>query len=207
MSNSYFNPAVLVEDNNGIHQINSKSLFLKRRVIFLDKEINGDSVNEAIRQIILMSLESDECVTLVIDSPGGSIKAGFQLIDTMESVPCTIRTVALGNAASMGALILAAGTKGYRFCSKRSKIMIHEPLISGGVGGSTTQIESIANDLKDRRETINRMLCSYTGQSMKTMKKATSYDHWFDAKEALDFGLVDHIADKNLYEIISGGKV
>ena len=85
--------------------------------------------------------------------------------------------------------------------------MIHEPLISGGVGGSTSQIESIANDLKERRETINKMLCKYTGQSMKVMKKATSFDHWYDASEALEFGLVDTIAtDADLFTMISGGK-
>lgn len=84
--------------------------------------------------------------------------------------------------------------------------MIHEPLISGGVGGSTSQIESIANNLKERRETINKMLCKYTRQSMKVMKKATSFDHWYDANEALEFGLVDTIAaEADLFTMISGG--
>ncbi len=207
MGNSYFNPAVLVEDSNGIHQINSKSLLLKNRVIFLDETVTSDSVNETIRQIILMGLASTDPITIIIDSPGGSIQAGFQLIDVMDASPCVIRTVALGSACSMGAVILAAGTPGYRAVSARSKVMIHEPLISGGVSGSTSQIESVANSLKERRETINKMLCKYTHQSMKVMKKATSYDHWYDAKEALEFGLVDAIAtESELFTLISGGK-
>jgi len=206
MSNSYFKPAVLVEDSNGIHQINSKSLLLKNRVIFLDETVTGDSVNETIRQIVLMGLSSKDPITIIIDSPGGSIQAGFQLIDVMEASPCVIRTIALGSACSMGAVILAAGTPGHRAISARSKVMIHEPLISGGVGGSTSQIESIANNLKERRETINKMLCKYTRQSMKVMKKATSFDHWYDANEALEFGLVDTIAaEADLFTMISGG--
>ena len=207
MSNSPFNPAVLIEDSNGIHQINSKSILLKNRVIFLDKTVTSDSVNETIRQLVLMSLDSHEPITIIIDSPGGSIQAGFQLIDVMEATPCVIRTIALGSACSMGAMILAAGTPGYRAISARSKVMIHEPLINGGIGGSTSQIESIANDLNERRETINKMLCKYTGQSMKVMKKATSFDHWYDAEEALEFGLVDIIAtEADLFTMISGGK-
>lgn len=207
MSNSYFKPAVLVEDSNGIHQIDSKSLMLKNRVIFLDETVTGDSVNETIRQIVLMGLSSQDPITIIIDSPGGSIQAGFQLIDVMEASPCVIRTIASGSACSMGAVILAAGTPGCRAISARSKVMIHEPLISGGVGGSTSQIESIANDLKERRETINKMLCKYTGQSMKAMKKATSFDHWYNASEALEFGLVDTIAmETDLFAMISGGK-
>lgn len=208
MRNSMFVPAVLVEDANGIHQLHSKSMLLQRRVIFLDDEISGDTVNETIRQIILMAAENLEPITLVLDTPGGSIKAGFQLIDVMEACPCVIRTIALGCAASMGAVILAAGTKGQRFISTRSKVMLHEPLLGGnGLVGSATRIESVANDLKVRRDTINKMLCRYTGKDMKTMKKATSYDHYFNGEEAVDFGLVDTIVtDEELFRYISGGK-
>lgn len=205
MSKSY-TPAVLVEDSNGIHPLSSKSLLLKKRVIFLDDHIDGETVNETIRQIVLMGMESNQPITIVIDSPGGSIQAGFQLIDVMESCPCTIRTLALGCAASMGAVVLAAGTKGHRFVSNRSKVMIHEPLLGGsGVSGSTSTIASIAEDLKATRDTINEMLCTYTGQSMKAMKKATSYDHYFSSTEAVEFGLVDQIVpDKDLFTLISG---
>lgn len=207
MSSSFYKPPVLVEDSNGIHQLDSKSLLLKNRVIFLDDTITADSVNETIRQIVLLSLQNHDPLTVIIDSPGGSIQAGFQLIDVMEASPCVIRTIALGSACSMGAVILAAGTPGHRSISARSKVMIHEPLITGGVGGSTSQIESIANNLKERRETINKMLCKYTGQSMEAMQQATSFDHWFDASEAVAFGLADNLAtEANLFTLISGGK-
>lgn len=208
MDYSFAAPAVLVEDSNGIHPLNSKSLLLKQRVIFLDDEINGDTVNEAIRQIILLAQESHKPITLMLDSSGGSIQAGFKLIDLMNACPCAIRTIALGCAASMGAVILAAGTKGHRFISPRSKVMLHEPQLGGyGVSGSTTQIESVANDLKTMRDTINQMLCEYTGKDTETMKKATSYDHYFTAEEALKFGLVDEIvSDAKLFTYISGGE-
>ena len=206
MSELNFRPAVLVEDSNGIHQVNSKSLMLKNRVIFLDETVTGEAVNEVIRNIVLMGQERDAPITIVIDSPGGSIQAGFQLIDVMEACPCVIRTVALGNACSMGAVILAAGTPGHRAVSARSKVMLHEPLISGGVSGNKSQIKALADDLEERYETINEMLCKYTGQSMKTMRKATSYDHWYTATEAKEFGLVDTVATgSELFELIAGG--
>lgn len=207
MSNSFLYPAVLVEDSNGIHQISSKSLLLKNRVIFLDETVSSDSVHEAIRQIILMGLTSHDPITIIIDSPGGSIQAGFQLIDVMEASPCPIRTLALGNACSMGAVILAAGTPGYRAVSAHSKVMLHEPLVSSNMGGSTSQIETLANTLKAQRETINEMLCRYSGQSMEEMQKATSFNHWFDAHESVAFGLADCIAtEATLFAMICGGK-
>ena len=207
MSSSSYTPAVLVEDSNGIHQINSKSLLLKNRVIFLDEAITNDTVNEIIRQIVLLGLACHDPVTIIIDSPGGSLKAGFQLIDVVEASPCVFRTVALGSACSMGAVILAAGTPGYRAISARSRVMLHEPLISGSISVSTSQLESIANGLKESRETINKMLSKYTGQSLKAVRQATTYDHWFDADEAVAFGLVDAVAtDADLFALISGGK-
>ena len=99
MNNTYFKPPILVEDSNGIHQINSKSLLLKRRVIFLDETVTGDSVNETIRQIVLMGLESQDPITIIVDSPGGSIQAGFQLIDVMEASPCVSSSAGLRTAA------------------------------------------------------------------------------------------------------------
>ena len=208
MKYAIFAPAMLVEDANGIHQLNSKSLMLKNRVIFLDTEIDEDVVHETIRQLILLGQQGTGPVTVILDTPGGSIKAGFQLIDVLESCPFPIRTVALGCAASMGAIILAAGTKGQRFVSKRSKVMIHEPLLAGGISCSTSQIETVANDLIATRETINEMLCAYTGKDMITMRNATCYDHYFTADEAVGFGLADAIAeDEVLFAYLSGGEV
>ena len=207
MRNFFYRPAVLVEDSNGIHPFDSKSLLLKRRIIHLEEEITGETVNEIIRQMILLSTQSQEPFTILIDTNGGSIQAGFQLIDVMEACPCAVRTVALGNACSIGAVILAAGTPGYRAISGRSKVLLHEPLIGVGVSGSASRMESIANDLKERRETINRMLAWYTGQSLDVVRLATSYEHWYTAEEAREFGIVDAVvADADLFDMISGGK-
>lgn len=208
MKHLYSPPAVLVEDANGIHQLQSKSLLLKNRVIFVDDEICSDTVNEVIRQILLMAAQSRDPITLVLDSPGGSTQAGLQLLDVMRSSPCAIRTIALGCAASMSAVILSAGTKGKRFISLHSSVMLHEPLLAGGISGSATHIESVASGLMATREIINDLLCQYTGQSMKTMKKATSYDHYFSAREAVDFGLADAIVTgTELFDYLSGGNV
>lgn len=205
MGNNYYLPTVMVEDANGIHTLSSKSLLLKKRVIYLDGPIEDDTVNEVIRVMLLMCMESHDPITLLIDSPGGSIKAGFALLDAMEAAPCTIKTVALGSASSMGAVLLAAGTSGHRYVSTRSKVMIHEPLLGCEVSGNTTQMESIVNNLKERRETINSMLCQYTGQNKEIMKEATSYDHFFTATEAVDFGLADKVLGENLFAVIMGG--
>ena len=206
MSHYFERPSILVEDSNGIHAISSKSLLLKRRIIHLEEDIAGAAVNEIIRQLILLGAQSGEPVTILIDTNGGSIQAGLQMIDVMEACPCIIRTIALGNACSMGAVILAAGTPGHRAISSRSKVLLHEPLIGVGVSGSASRMESIANDLKERRETINRMLAWYTGQDLATVQEATSYNHWFTADEARDFGLVDSVvADADLFAVISGG--
>lgn len=207
MSHYFARPSILIEDSNGIHGIDSRSLLLKRRIIHLEEEIAGDTVNEIIRQMILLSTQSREPLTILIDTNGGSIQAGFQLIDVMEACPCTIRTIALGNACSMGAVILAAGTPGHRAISSRSKVLLHEPLIGVGVSGSASRMESIANNLKERRETINRMLAWYTGQSLDSVQVATSYEHWFTSEEAREFGIVDEVlADADLFKVISGGK-
>lgn len=205
MGNNYYFPTVMVENSTGIHTLSSKSLLIKERVIYLDGPVEDNAVNEAIRIMLLLCKESQDPITLLIDSPGGSIKAGFALLDAMEAAPCVIKTIALGSASSMGAVLLAAGTPGHRYVSTRSKVMIHEPLLGCEVSGNTTQMESIVNNLKERRETINYMLCQYTGQNEETMKEATSYDHFFTATEAVEFGLADKVLGKELFAVVMGG--
>lgn len=205
MNKTIYSPHVMLEDVNGIHLVDSQSILLKKRLIFLEDEITSAVVNETIRHMMIMAFESNEPITLIIDSPGGDIKAGFQLIDYMDSCPVTIKTCVLGLAASMGAVISSAGTKGYRVASKRSKIMIHQPLIQQGIGGNCSEIQILANNLEERRKTINAMLCEYTGQSADVMDEATSYDHYFNATEAKEFGLIDYVVNEdNLYEYIKG---
>ena len=207
MSNQFYMPSVLVEDANGIHSLSTKSLLLKQRVIHLDCPITGDVVNEVIRTIFLLSMDNTSPITVIIDSPGGEIQAGLSLIDAFEACPCIVQTVTLGSACSMGAVLLGAGSPGHRFVSAKSKVMIHEPLLGQGVSGSTSQMESIVNNLKERRETINNLLCKYTGQDEETMREATSYDHYFSSEEAVSFGLADSVVEgKALFSAIMGGE-
>lgn len=206
MGNQFYMPAVLVEDANGIHLLSTKSLLLKKRVIHLDCPITSDVVNEVIRAIFLLSAESHDPLTLLITSPGGEIDAGLALVDAYEACPCIVQTVALGCACSMGAVLLAAGSPGHRYVSAKSKVMIHEPLLGQGVSGSTSHMETIVNNLKERRETINNLLCKYTGQDEKTMREATSYDHYFSSEEAVSFHLADYVvAGEELFSVIMGG--
>lgn len=206
MRDQFYMPSILVEDANGMHLLSTKSLLLKNRVIYLDAPITSDVTNEIIRSLLLLSAENTDAITIVVDSPGGEIQAGLALIDAIEFCPCVVRTVALGNSCSMGALILAAGRQGHRYVSAKSKVMIHEPLLGQGVCGSTSQMESIVNNLKERRVTINGLLCRYTGQDAETMQEATSYDHYFSSEEAVAFGLADHVVGKDLFTVIMGGE-
>ncbi len=208
MNKPFFKPAILVEDANGIHPLQSRSLLLKHRVIFIDDKITSDTANEIVRQVLLLCMDSKDPITLLLDTPGGSIQAGFQLLDLLEACPCIVRTVALGCAASMGAVLLAAGTKGYRFISTRSRAMLHEPQLTGGVSGSTSHIETVSQQMKARREIINKLLCAYTEKDMKAVRKATSYEHYFSAQEAVAFGLADTVVtEKDLFYCILGGAI
>lgn len=207
MNKVYCPTPFLVEDANGIHPLDTKSLLLKRRVIWLDGQIEDETVDEVIRQLVLLSLESDEPVTLLVDSPGGSIKAGMKLLEVFRAAPCVIRTVALGHAASMAALILAGGTPGHRVITPSGRVMIHEPQLRGGLSASTTEIEKLAEEMREEREAANRLLSEFTGQELEKVREAASYDHWFNADDAVAFGLADHVVEgKTLFQYISGGK-
>lgn len=144
MRHYFERPSILIEDSNGIHAIDSKSLLLKRRVIHLEEDITGETVNEIIRQMILLSTQNRDPFTILIDTNGGSIQAGFQLIDVMEVCPRAIRTI----VCSMGTVILAAGTPGHWAISSGSKVLLHEPLTGIGVSGSASRMESIAKQKK-----------------------------------------------------------
>lgn len=190
----------------GIHQVSLKTKLFERRVIYLDGEVNGDSVNDIIRQIALLTAEApDEPITMLINSPGGSIRDGLVLIDVMQAHSGTIRTVSLGIAASMAAVILAAGTRGQRYISRNSQVMLHQPLIAGGLGGNCSEIESVANSLIESKQKLDNLLVYLTGRPKKEIQKLTAKDTYMDAKEALSHGLVDKVAEGAALSDLIGG--
>ncbi|MBQ5816496.1 MAG: ATP-dependent Clp protease proteolytic subunit [Oscillospiraceae bacterium] len=195
---------------NGSNQISLKSKLLERRVIYLDCEINGESVGDIIRQISLLSADDPEGeITMLINSPGGSIQEGLVLIDVMRSHKGAINTVSLGIAASMAAVILAAGTKGHRYISKSSQAMLHQPLISGGVpAGSCSEVEGVAKSLIARKKQLDDLLVTLTERPRKEILKLTAKDTYLNAEEALKYGLVDKIAEgEELNRLIGGAAI
>ena len=189
----------------GTKEINIKNKMMQHRVLFLDSKVDTESVTSLYQAMLLLSLESPKPITLIINSPGGSVSDGLCLIDIMKTLPCEVITVCTGLAASMGAVLLAAGTKGRRYILPHSKSMIHEPLISSGVGGSCSSILATSQSLVKTKEIINGLLADYCGKTVEEIDEATSFDNFLDAQETVAFGLADEIIDNTkLYTILTG---
>ena len=200
-------PLYLERTTNGTTGITLESVLMEQnRLIFLDKPVDGESVGEIIKQILVLSaVNKNEAITLVINTPGGSITDGLALVDVIKSCPCSVRGISLGIAASMGAVILASCTRGQRFVTEHSRVMLHEPLISNTTGGNCSSIQATAEALLERKKLINKLLCEYTGKDLKTINKATSFDNYLSADAAVSLGLCDEVvSNKRLYEILKG---
>jgi ATP-dependent Clp protease protease subunit len=168
------------------------SRLLKERIIFLPTYIEDEIANLVIAQMLFLEAEDpDKDIHLYINSPGGSVTAGMAIYDTMQYVKPAISTICMGQAASMGALLLCAGTKGKRFALPHARIMIHQPL--GGVQGQATDIDIQAKEILRMREELNRILVHHTGQSMDKIQKDTDRDFILTAQEAKDYGVIDDI--------------
>ena len=204
MSNT---PFYLERTTNGTTGVTLESVLMEQnRLIFLDKPVDAESIVEIIKQILVLSaVNKYEVITLVINTPGGSITDGLALVDVIKSCPCPIRGISLGIAASMGAVILASCTRGQRFVTEHSRVMLHEPLISNATGGNCSSIQATAEALLERKKLINKLLCEYTGKDMKTINKATSFDNYLSADAAVSLGLCDEIvSNERLFEILKG---
>lgn len=188
----------------GSSLIPSKSILLEHRIIYIDEEITSENVSNYIQQILILSFNSSKDIFLIINTPSGNIQDGLALIDVMKSCGCKIRTIALGIAASMGAIILAAGDKGYRYITSNSRIMIHEPLIRTGIAGTCSDVQAQSEMLLERKHLIVKLLNEYTGQDVDTILKAISYDNYMNSLSAKEFHLVDHILDSstNITELL-----
>lgn len=169
-----------------------KQRLLENRIIFLDKEVRDDNANELIGQILLLSAQNrDEDIFFYINSPGGSVTAGSGIYDAMELVPNDIVTVGIGMAASMGQFLLTAGTPGKRFATPLLRVLLHQP--SGGFGGTVSDVISQRDLILDMKNTLAGITAKNTGKTVEEVNKDGDRDHWYTAKEAKEYGFVDHI--------------
>jgi ATP-dependent Clp protease protease subunit len=188
-------PTIEVESANGTREISLATRHLMNRNIFLTGSIDSETANVFLSQLLYLEQESDEAVTIYLNSPGGEVNAGLLIYDTIQGSKLPINIVGVGMAASMAAIILAGGQKGRRYIMKHSKVMIHEPLISDGVGGSATSIKNISESILETRELCNSILAKHTGKKLEEINKATGFDNYMNAEEAIAFGICDKITE------------
>ena len=185
-------PYVVDQTGNGERSYDIYSRLLEDRIVFISGEIDDASANTVVAQLIYLEAknpEKDICV--YINSPGGSVTAGMAIYDTMKYVKCDVSTICVGLAASMGAFLLAAGTKGQRFCLPNSEVMIHQPL--GGAKGQASDIEITARHIMRTKKKMIEMLSKNTGQPVKKVEKDVDRDYYMTAEEAVEYGLVDKV--------------
>ena len=189
-------PYVIEQTSKGERSYDIFSRLLKDRIIFLAEDVNSTSASLVIAQMLFLESEDpDRDINFYINSPGGSITDGMAIVDTMNYIKCPVSTICVGMAASMGSVLLASGEKGKRFATPNSEILIHQPLISGGLSGQTTEIKIHADHMVRTREKLNKLLADRTGQTIEQIEKDTERDHYMTAQEALKYGLIDGILD------------
>jgi ATP-dependent Clp protease protease subunit len=188
-------PYVIEKDSRGERTYDIYSRLLKDRIIFLGEPIDDFVANVIVAQLLfLQSQKRDADITLYINSPGGIISSGFAIYDTMQYLTCDVATVCIGQAASMGSFLLAAGTKGKRFALPHSRIMIHQPM--GGTSGQASDIEIQARELIRLKKELNRILSETTGKPLERVTKDSERDHYMSADEACAYGIVDKVVTK-----------
>ena len=190
--NIAWTPSVEVETASGTREVSLNTRHLSNRTVFLTGEIGQDTANSFLSQMLYLQ-EKDEPVTIYINSPGGEISAGLMIYDIIQQSPLDITLICAGLAASMAAVLLAGGRKGKRFILPHSEVMIHEPLLSRGVGGSASSIKNISDSILATRELMNSILAQHTGKTRKEIDKATAFDHFMNAEEAVKFGICDAV--------------
>ncbi|WP_313804996.1 ATP-dependent Clp endopeptidase proteolytic subunit ClpP [Cytobacillus sp.] len=188
-------PYVIEHSNRGERSYDIYSRLLKDRIIIIGEEINEQVANSVIAQLLFLEADNPEKdISIYINSPGGSTTAGFAIFDTMEYIKPDVSTICMGMAASFGALLLIAGTKGKRFALPNSEIMIHQPL--GGARGQATEIEISARRILKLRDHVNRIIANRTGQPVEKIAKDSDRDFYMTAEEALEYGIIDKIITK-----------
>ena len=188
-------PYVIEQTSRGERSYDIYSRLLKERIIFLGEEVNETTASRVVAQMLFLEAEDPEKdIQLYINSPGGSVTAGMAIYDTMQYVKCDVSTFCMGMAASMGAFLLAGGTKGKRLALPNAEIMIHQPL--GGAQGQATEIEIAARHILQTKEKLNRMLAENTGKDISIIAADTDRDNWMSAEEAKEYGLIDRVIYK-----------
>lgn len=185
-------PMVVEQTARGERGYDIYSRLLKDRIVFVVGPIDDHMANLIVAQLLFLESENpDKDISLYINSPGGSVTAGLAVYDTLRFIRCDVLTMCIGHAASMGALLLAAGAEGKRFALPNSRIMIHQP--SGGSQGVASDIEIQAREILRIREQLNRIMAEHTGQTVEQIARDTNRDHWMLPEEALDYGLIDRV--------------
>ena len=192
---SYSIPYVIEKTSSGERSYDIYSRLLQDRIIFLSNEVNDDIASLIVSQLLFPeSQDPGKDISLYINSPGGSVSAGFAIYDTMNYIKCDVATYCMGLAASMGAFLLAGGAKGKRYAMPNAEIMIHQP--SGGAKGQETEIRIVAEQILKTRERLNQILAENTGKPLDIIAADTERDNYMTAEEAKAYGLVDHVITK-----------
>jgi len=195
ISNLNLIPIVVEQSSRGERSYDIYSRLLKERVVFLVGPVDDHVANVIVAQLLFLESENpDKDISFYINSPGGSVTAGLAIYDTMQFINCDVSTMCIGQAASMGALLLAGGAKEKRFCLPHSRMMIHQPL--GGVQGQATDIEIHAKEILHIRERLNKILADHTGQSMKNISRDTDRDNFMSGPDSVEYGLIDKVLDR-----------
>ena len=185
-------PYVIEQTSRGERSYDIYSRLLKDRIIFLGEEVTDVSANLIVAQLLFLESEDPgKDIHLYINSPGGSVSAGWAIYDTMHYIKCDVSTICMGMAASMGAFLLAGGTKGKRLALPNAEIMIHQP--SGGAQGQASDIKIVADKILDTRKKLNQHLAANTGQPLEVIEVVTERDHYMSAEEALAYGIIDKV--------------
>ena len=190
-------PYVIENTSRGERSYDIYSRLLKDRIVMLGTQVTDELANAIIAQLLFLEVDNpDKDIHLYINSPGGSVSAGLAIYDVMQYVKCDVATYCLGMAASMGSLLLNAGTKGKRYCMPNGRVMIHQPLIAGsGLTGQVTDIEITARELIRTKEKLTRIYEVHTGKGYEFLTKNMERDYYMTAEEAKEFGLVDHVVE------------
>ncbi|MCI9408347.1 MAG: ATP-dependent Clp protease proteolytic subunit [Oscillospiraceae bacterium] len=187
-------PYVVRQTGRGERSQDIFSMLLEDRIVMLSEEVNDTSASLVVSQLLyLESQDPEKDICLYINSPGGSVTAGMAIYDTMQYIKCDVSTICIGLAASMGAFLLSSGAKGKRLALPNAEIMIHQPLISGGLSGQCTDIKIRSDHLVRTRENLNRIIAQNTGKPIETIREDTERDNFMSAAEAAEYGLVDKV--------------
>jgi len=194
ITNNTLIPTVIEQSGRGERAFDIYSRLLKERIIFLVGPVTDHTANLVVAQMLFLESENpDKDIFFYIDSPGGSVTAGMSVFDTMNFIKPDVSTLCLGQAASMGAFLLSAGAKGKRFALPTSRIMIHQPLISGGLGGQASDIEIHARELIKIKQKLNELLAKHTGQPLEKVERDTDRDNFMSSEAAKEYGLIDEV--------------